>query len=175
MTQRRPPQYLPKTASDPNLGERSHAPIPAWARVELPEAISGKSRLGRPQDRRGGLHNLARIHRLAAVLSKIHDLDRDLADDLSNARSRSAGRGARAAQNRPREYSSINVPLRSGAEFQPAPVPLLTVSDAAFLLAVSVKTIRRLIERGELPSVRIGRAIRIRPVDLQALIERRVP
>ena len=63
---------------------------------------------------------------------------------------------------------------RSGAPGQASVVLLLTVSDAANRLAVSVKTIRRLIDCGELPFVPIGRAIRIRPDDLQAFVEKRV-
>jgi integrase/recombinase XerD len=38
----------------------------------------------------------------------------------------------------------------------------MTVDDAAELLRVSSKTIRRLIERGELEAVRIGRSVRLR-------------
>jgi excisionase family DNA binding protein len=37
----------------------------------------------------------------------------------------------------------------------------LTVSEAAARLQVSAKTIRRLIERGDLPALRIGRLVRI--------------
>ena len=38
---------------------------------------------------------------------------------------------------------------------------LLTVEDAAIRLSVSTKSIRRWIEAGELPAVRLGRAVRI--------------
>ena len=38
--------------------------------------------------------------------------------------------------------------------------PLLTVSEVADRLRVSVKTVRRRIESGELPAVRIGTGIR---------------
>ena len=37
----------------------------------------------------------------------------------------------------------------------------LTVSEAATRLQVSAKTIRRLIDRGDLPALRIGHLIRI--------------
>jgi excisionase family DNA binding protein len=37
----------------------------------------------------------------------------------------------------------------------------LTVSEAAARLQVSAKTIRRLIEHGDLPALRIGRLVRI--------------
>ncbi len=48
---------------------------------------------------------------------------------------------------------------------------LLKVVDAAALLNVSTKTIRRLIQRGELRAVRIGCAIRIQPEDIERLIK----
>lgn len=43
----------------------------------------------------------------------------------------------------------------------PKPVHTLTVDQAAEQLQVSTKTVRRLIEKGELPSHRIGRLRRI--------------
>lgn len=46
--------------------------------------------------------------------------------------------------------------------------PLLTVERAAFLASVSEATIRRAIRDGRLAHVRIGRAVRIRPEDLDA-------
>jgi excisionase family DNA binding protein len=48
--------------------------------------------------------------------------------------------------------------------------PLLTVADAARLLGVSTKQVRRLIARGELPALRLGgpgSAIRIDPDELR--------
>ena len=48
--------------------------------------------------------------------------------------------------------------------------PLMTVGEAATILHVSTRTIRRLIERGELQKVRIGRSIRIRTEDVAGLI-----
>jgi excisionase family DNA binding protein len=51
------------------------------------------------------------------------------------------------------------------------PVPLLTVKEAATLLRVSAKTIRRLIEREELQAVRIGRSVRLRSADVLRIIE----
>lgn len=49
---------------------------------------------------------------------------------------------------------------------------LLTTADVAALLQVSTKTVRRLIDRGELGAIRIGRNVRITPAILRALIER---
>jgi excisionase family DNA binding protein len=40
----------------------------------------------------------------------------------------------------------------------------------AIELSVSTKTVRRLIERGSLPSCRVGRLVRIRAVDLARFI-----
>jgi len=50
---------------------------------------------------------------------------------------------------------------------------LLTIANVAALLQVSTKTVRRLIERGELDAIRIGRSIRIQPGALTLLISRR--
>lgn len=45
--------------------------------------------------------------------------------------------------------------------------PLLTIAQTAAQLAVSTKTVRRLIERGALRVHRVGRAMRISPEDLR--------
>jgi excisionase family DNA binding protein len=45
----------------------------------------------------------------------------------------------------------------------------LTIAECADLLAVEHKTVRRLIDRGELPALRVGRLLRIDPDDLEAL------
>lgn len=49
---------------------------------------------------------------------------------------------------------------------------LLTIGDAARILKVCVRTIRRMIDRTDdrLPVIRIGGAIRISPTDLQRYI-----
>lgn len=48
----------------------------------------------------------------------------------------------------------------------------LTVAECAELLGVEHKTVRRLIDRGELPALRVGRVLRIDPADLGALAYR---
>jgi excisionase family DNA binding protein len=48
--------------------------------------------------------------------------------------------------------------------------PLLTVAQAAEILNVSEKTVRRTIQKGELRVIRIGGLLRIDPVDLEDLI-----
>jgi len=50
---------------------------------------------------------------------------------------------------------------------------LLTIANVAASLQVSTKTVRRLIDRGELDAIRIGRSIRIQPGALALLISRR--
>jgi excisionase family DNA binding protein len=48
---------------------------------------------------------------------------------------------------------------------------LLTYRDVARRLAVSDRTARRIVERGELRKVRIGGCVRFRPEDVVALIK----
>ena len=49
---------------------------------------------------------------------------------------------------------------------------LLSAEAVGELLSVSVRTVRRMIASGEIPIVRIGRAVRVRRVDIEALIGR---
>ena len=51
---------------------------------------------------------------------------------------------------------------------------LLRLDEAAEALQVSDSTIRRLVRDKELKVVRIGRAVRVRPEDLEAFIRDRV-
>ena len=44
---------------------------------------------------------------------------------------------------------------------------LLTVQETAERLAVSVDTVRRLIARGELPALKVGKQIRLDPLELE--------
>ena len=48
---------------------------------------------------------------------------------------------------------------------------LLTADDVAEILQVSLSFAYALLSRGELPSVRLGRAVRVRPQDLDEFIE----
>jgi excisionase family DNA binding protein len=50
--------------------------------------------------------------------------------------------------------------------------PLLTTRQVAERLAISEKSVRRLIDAGELPTIRVCRSIRIDPADLEAFIHR---
>ena len=49
---------------------------------------------------------------------------------------------------------------------------LNTIREAATRLSVSTTTIRRLIEKTELPMVRVGRCVRLREDDVEAFIQR---
>jgi excisionase family DNA binding protein len=49
---------------------------------------------------------------------------------------------------------------------------LMTVADAADFLAVSRRQVYVLLERGELPAVRVGTRIRLIPTELDAYLER---
>ena len=49
--------------------------------------------------------------------------------------------------------------------------PLMTVKDVAADMQASEKTIRRRIAAGELPVIRDGRLIRIRPTDYRSYLE----
>lgn len=54
----------------------------------------------------------------------------------------------------------------------PPTTPLLTINETADIEHVSPRTVRRQIERGELPHYRIGRSIRISPDDLAFYLKR---
>jgi excisionase family DNA binding protein len=49
---------------------------------------------------------------------------------------------------------------------------LLTLEEAASLLSLSPRTLSRLLRRGEIPTVRIGRLVRVRTSDIHSWVER---
>jgi excisionase family DNA binding protein len=49
---------------------------------------------------------------------------------------------------------------------------LLTVPEVADRFQVTAQTIRNWVDHGTLPAVRVGRAFRIRPEDVDALLDR---
>ena len=51
---------------------------------------------------------------------------------------------------------------------------LMTIKHAADLLKVSVATVRKMLRRGELPSLRVGRQIRFVRADIERWIRLRV-
>jgi excisionase family DNA binding protein len=54
----------------------------------------------------------------------------------------------------------------------PAMALLLKSRDAALALAISERKLWELTKKKEIPTVRIGRAVRYSPVDLEAWIDR---
>jgi excisionase family DNA binding protein len=50
---------------------------------------------------------------------------------------------------------------------------LLKASEIAKILNVSTNLVYRLIQDGDLPSVRLGRAVRVKPADLEQFITRK--
>lgn len=76
------------------------------------------------------------------------------------------------------DVTTVNAPLTTGrpalAVAPPGPPPvLLTVAEAAELLRIDPYTVRRYVNRGELPAYRIGRELRIDPAELQAYLQGR--
>jgi excisionase family DNA binding protein len=62
---------------------------------------------------------------------------------------------------------------RASRSHRAAPLaPLLTLEQVATLLAVSPKTVRRLVARG-FPHIRFGRVLRFAPADVQRWLEAR--
>jgi excisionase family DNA binding protein len=59
-----------------------------------------------------------------------------------------------------------------GMERKPAPVTFFTERTLASFLAVSDRTIRNWIRRGELPSYKLGAARRIDPADVEDFLAR---
>jgi excisionase family DNA binding protein len=53
---------------------------------------------------------------------------------------------------------------------QPGAIRLLRIDDVADRLAVSRSMAWKLVTYGQLRSVRIGRAVRVRPTDLEAFV-----
>ncbi len=49
---------------------------------------------------------------------------------------------------------------------------LLKVTDVAKALNISLAMAYRVVQRGEIPAIRIGTSVRVKPSDLQAYIER---
>jgi excisionase family DNA binding protein len=63
------------------------------------------------------------------------------------------------------------VTKRNSSKIRTDPLPrLLTVEEVAEFLCVSIKTVRRRIEAGELPVIRDGRLVRVHPNDLDRYV-----
>lgn len=48
----------------------------------------------------------------------------------------------------------------------------MTVADVARILKINEQTVRNWIDRGELPAFHVGRRVRVRREDFEALLER---
>ena len=71
----------------------------------------------------------------------------------------------------PRPREEVASPL-AGQHRTSSPLlrPLMTVGEAATILHVSARTIRRMIGRGEIAAVRMGRSVRIPLEDIEHII-----
>src|SRR5262249_1980672 len=66
---------------------------------------------------------------------------------------------------------SSSRPIADQSEVSCAPLAtLMTISETAAILRLATRSIRRMIERGELKAVRVGRSIRIRQQDIREII-----
>lgn len=52
------------------------------------------------------------------------------------------------------------------------PDRMLSIAEVAEYLNISAKTVYRLIEKGELPALKVGARWRFKPEDLEAYLER---
>lgn len=59
----------------------------------------------------------------------------------------------------------------AGSSITPAFERLLTVDDVIEITQISLRQVRRMIASGELPVVRFGKLVRIRPSDLAARLQ----
>jgi len=50
-------------------------------------------------------------------------------------------------------------------------IKLLRLTEVAERLDVSMPTVRRLVKDGRIKSIRVGRVIRVRPIDLESYIQ----
>ena len=74
----------------------------------------------------------------------------------------------------PPPFAAPPPPFRPRRPHAAAPEPLLSVVDTAAALQVSVKTVRRLLARGELGASRVGRQLRISRSELLAYLRRQL-
>jgi excisionase family DNA binding protein len=70
------------------------------------------------------------------------------------------------------EAGDVVGPPDAGEPVGPARPILVTACEAARLLALGRSTVYGLIAAGEIPTVHIGRSMRIAVADLEALVER---
>ena len=126
----------------------SHA-IPAWAR----EAVSCAHEAGIKDDVTTASAQGKRL-RTSSPPRNLHGIQS--ASTLALYR-------AESASGSPEQSGDVS---NAGSAITPRH-PLLTIDDVATVLSVSTKTVRRMIGRGELPHIRVGRQVRVRWEDLE--------
>ena len=136
----------PQVSTPPSNGRvlTSHA-IPAWAR----EAASCEDKVGLKHDKLLATSAQGKRLRTSSPPRNLHGIQS--ASTLPLYRTKS--------------LSSLPEQSRTGSDAGsaiPPRHPLLTIDDVATFLSVSTKTVRRMIGRGELPHIRVGRQARIR-------------
>ena len=145
------------------------------------EDNKGRAKQGRPVDKaakkagasRSSIHPLKRPAAEAsdedALTRLIREIARQAAREAFNlfteerpmAPARSPC-GSPELQNRPNKVSKANPSPESGERF-------FKIAEVAVKLAVSQKTVRRMIDRGDLRAQRVGRLLRIRAYDLETI------
>ena len=135
----------PQVSTPPSNGRvlTSHA-IPAWAR----EAVSCAHEAGIKDDVTTASAQVKRL-RTSSPPRNLHGIQS--ASTLPLYRTKS--------------LSSLPEQSRTGSDAGsaiPPRHPLLTIDDVATFLSISTKTVRRMIGRGELPHIRVGRQVRVR-------------
>ena len=132
-----------------------------WGDLVVQQALQGKNR---PAAEARGEDNLIRLIREIArqAAREAFDVFRE-AGPLTLAVSPSS---AAESENRPDNVSKANPATEPDDRF-------LTVADVAAKLAVSQRTVRRMIDRGDLRGQRVGRLVRICSGDLKTISARR--
>ena len=135
----------PQVSTPPSNGRvlTSHA-IPAWAR----EAVSCEDKVGLKDDVTTASAQGKRL-RTSSPPRNLHGIQS--ASTLALYRAEPAS-GSSEQSGDGSDAGSAITPRH----------PLLTIDDVATFLSVSTKTVRRMIGRGELPHIRVGRQVRIR-------------
>ena len=135
----------PQVSTPPSNGRvlTSHA-IPAWAR----EAVSCAHEAGTKDDATTASAQGKRLR----TSSPPHD-QHGIQTASTLALNRAEPASGSSEQSRTGSDAGSAIPPRH---------PLLTIDDVATFLSVSTKTVRRMIGRGELPHIRVGRQVRVR-------------
>ena len=118
--------------------------IPAWAR----EAVSCEDKVGLKDD----------VTTASAQGKRLRASPNDHDQHGIQSASTLALYRAESASGLPEQSGDVS----NAGSATPPRHPLLTIDDVATFLSVSTKTVRRMIGRGELPHIRVGRQVRVR-------------